>query len=383
MSLSSDVVVIDIGSRSICAYAAERISDDAFSVRSYCETEYDGYTEGRWNRADTLLPSICKLLDKTERTVGQSKTVYVGIPADFCIVRSIYDKISFPKAKRITRGDLEEIYETNDPFSGSDAETIAVSPILFLDDKGERLSDPIGHATTFLKMRITFIGVKKEILDELRDGITARGVKKVAFIPSEFAAARELFSKEEREVGILLADIGYTATSILHLSGDALLEMRTFALGGSMIPVGLANRFDMPYRVASAFVPRINLGYKDEGDYSMKYDASTYVCPVGEANAVTKECIDCIALYLSRAIESFKYEVPLGATLYVTGGGLCDIRLAREYLAKALGRRVEFVQPTTPSFAKPYFSTAVGLIREAIAMQRKERFSFLRRLFNI
>ena len=383
MSLSSDVVVIDIGSRSICAYAAERLSDDAFSIKSFCETEYDGYTEGRWNRTDDVLPSICKLLDKTERTVGAVKSVYVGIPADFCVLRSVYDKISFPKAKRILRSDLEEIYDTNDPFAESDCETVAVSPILFLDDKGERLRDPVGSVTSFLKTRITYIGAKKAVLDALRDGIASRGVKKVHFIPSEYAAARELFSKEELDGGVLLADIGYTATSVLHMAGDALLEMRTFSLGGSMIPMGLSSRFDLPYRVASAFVPRINLGYKDEGEYSMKYDASTYVCPVGETNAITKECIDCIALYLRRAIESFKYEVPSGATLYVTGGGLCDVRLAREYLSKALGRKVEFVQPMTPSFAKPYFSTAVGLIREAIAMQKKERFGFLRKLFNI
>ena len=383
MSFSSDVVVIDIGSRSICAYAAGRLSDDAFSIDSYCETEYDGYTEGRWNRTDLVLPTIFKLLDKTERTIGAIKTVYVGIPADFCVVRSIYDKISFPKPKRVTRLDLEEIYEANDPFAGSDSETIAVSPILFLDDKGDRLSDPVGHATTFLKTRVSFIGTQKSILDPIRDGIIDRGVKKVRFIPSEYAAARELFTKEEREGGILLADIGYTATAILHMAGDALLEMRTFALGGSMIPTGLATRFDIPFRVASAFVPKINLGYKDEGDYTMKYDASTYVCPVGEVNALTKECIDCIALYLRRSLESFKYEVPSGATLYVTGGGLCEIRLAREYLAKVLGRRVEFVQPMTLNFAKPYFSTAVGLIGEAIRMQKQERFGFLRKLFNI
>jgi len=216
-----------------------------------------------------------------------------------------------------------------------------------------------------------------------REELYRRGIKKIHFIASEYAAARALFTPEELDGGIILADIGYKATSVLHFVGGALVEMRTFALGGSLIPMGLSARFDFPHRVASAFVPKINLGYKDNGDYSLKYDASTYVCSVEAVNEMTKECIDCLALYLGRAIKSFKYEVSAASTIYVTGGGLCEVRLARDYLSKSLGRKVEFVHPVTPNFAKPYFSTAVGVIREAMAIRKKERFGFLKKLFNI
>ena len=380
---SSDVIVIDIGSRSICAYAAERLSDDAFSVISTCEIEYDGYSEGKWIRPDSILPSLYKLLDKLERSVGKIKTVYVGIPADFCVVRTIYDKVSFPKAKRITAQDIAEIYDENDPYRDGSRERISVEIVSAFDDKGERLRDPIGRVTSCLRTHVSYVGAESDILSSLRAGLLRHGVKGVRFLPSEFAAARALFSAEELESGVLLADVGYTVTSILHLSGNALVEMRTFALGGSMIPEGLTARYDLPFRVASALVPKINLGYKDEGDYSLKYDATTYVCPIGEVNEMTKECVDCLALYLDRSIDSFKYEIPFGATLYVTGGGLGDVRFAREHLAKTLRRKVEFVHPTTPNFAKPYYSTAVGLIREAMALEKKEKFGFLKKLLKV
>ena len=96
MSQSSDVVVMDIGSRSICVYVAERLSADAFAVKTSCEMEYDGYSEGKWIRESDVLPTMYKLLDRIERSVGKIKTLYVGIPADFCVVRTIYDKTSFP-----------------------------------------------------------------------------------------------------------------------------------------------------------------------------------------------------------------------------------------------------------------------------------------------
>ena len=383
MSQSSDVIAVDIGSRSICAYAAERLSDDAFAVKSSCEIEYDGYSEGQWIKKEELLPSLFKLLDKLERTNGKIKTVYVGIPADFCLVRTVYDKISFPKAKRVTATDLEDIADDNDPFTVGEYERIAFAPVYYIDDRGERLHDPIGCVTTYLKARLSYVGAPADLLAFLRNGLSRHGIKNVRFVASEYAAARSLFTEEESDNGILLADIGYTATSVLHLSGDALLEMRTFALGGSMIPAGIATRYETPFRVASALVPKINLGYKGEGDYSLKYDATTYVYPIGEINELVKECVECLGLYLSRAIDSFKFDCPLRSTLYLTGGGLSEIRLAQDYLSKVLGRKVEFVQPSTPNFSKPYYSTAVGVIREGMRIEKKERFGFLKKLLKI
>ena len=383
MSQSSDVIVVDIGSRSICANVAERLSDDNFALKAFCECEYDGYCEGVWLNPDDPLSSIYKVLNNVERSTGKMKTVYVGIPADFCVVRTIYDKISFPKPKKITNLDLQELFDLNDPFAESKYTRINSEAIYYVDDKGERLRDPVGCVTSFLRANLTYVGADSKLLSLISQGLLRHGVKNVRFIQSEYAAALALFTREERERGILFADIGFSVTSILHLTGDALLEMRTFALGGSMIPAGLSNRYDIPYRVAAAILPKINLGYKEEGEYSLKYDASSYSFPVSEVNDMTKECVRVLANYLQKAVQSFKFDSAPNQKIYLTGGGLSEIRLADEYLAKCLDRSVEKVMPTTPNFARPYYSTGFGLIRYALALEKKEKFGFLKRLFNI
>ena len=99
MSKLSDMVVIDIDSMSISAYNAELLSDDNFAVKSSYEIEYNGYMDGNWITPEEVLPSIVKLIDRMERSSGRIKKVYVGIPAQFVVVRSVYDKVSFPKKK--------------------------------------------------------------------------------------------------------------------------------------------------------------------------------------------------------------------------------------------------------------------------------------------
>lgn len=381
MSQSSDVVVIDIGSKSICAYSAEPLSDDNFAVKNSCEIEYSGYMDGAWLNQEEILPSLVKLLDKIERGSGRIKTLYVGIPADFCVVRTAYDKVVFPKPRRVTNADLDEIIESNDPFVSSQYTRIHASPIYYINDKGDRTRDPIGATTAYLKTQLSYIGADSVVLSYLRQGLMRRGVKTVRFLQSEYTAAMTLFSEEERDAGVILADIGYLATSVLYIGGDGLLEMKTFSLGGSMLPMGLSSSLDLPFPVASAFASKVNLGYRDEGEYALKYETSNYVFSVEQVNEIARECIRCVVNYIQKAIGAFRFETSPYATLFLTGGGFSEVRCSREYIAKCFGRSVEVVQPSAANFGKPYYSTTVGLLKNAFAIEKNERFGFIKRLF--
>lgn len=381
MLSSSDVTVIDIGSQSISAYSAERLSDDNFAVKSSCEIDYSGYMDGAWLKEEEVLPSIHKLLDRIELGSGRIKKLYVGIPSDFCVVRTVYKKLVFPKARRVTNADVDSLFAENDPFVSSDYARIHSGAAYYLNDRGERLDSPVGTLTSYLKAQLSYIGADREVLSLLRKGLMRRGIRSIRFLQSEYTAAMHLFGKEDRDGGIILADIGYLATSVLYVGGDSLLEMKTFSLGGSMIPMGLSNSLDMPFPAATALAEKINLGYKEEGDYTLKYDTASYTFPVEQVNGIAKECIRCVVNYVQKAIASFRFETSPYATIYLTGGGFSRLRSAQEYVAKCFGRNVETVQPAVPNFCKPNYSTTVGLLKSAFAIEKKERFGFFKKLF--
>ncbi|HCU56085.1 MAG TPA: hypothetical protein DIC18_01980 [Clostridiales bacterium] len=378
----SDVTIIDIGSQSISAYNAERLSDDTFAVKNTCVIEYSGYMEGKWLKPEEVIPSVFKLLDRIERGSGKIKTLYVGIPADFCVVRTVYDKIVFPKPKRLTHLDIEELLNANDPFHSSQYTKISADAVYYYNDKGERMHDPVGTVTSYLKAQLSYIGAESEVLSYLRQGIMRHGIKNVRFIQSEYASAMSLFSKEERDAGVILADVGYLCTSVLYIGGDALLDLKSFSLGGAMIPMGLSDAFDIPFPVAQALTSKVNLGYKD-GEYTIKYETEDYVFPVESVNNLVKECIQCIMGYIQKAIKSFRFETAPYATLFLTGGGFSEIRCARECVARCAGRSVDFVQPSVPNFEKPYYSTTVGLIQGGLHIEKQEKFGFIKRLFRV
>lgn len=383
MSKLSDMVVIDIGSRSICAYNAERLSDDNFAVKNSYEIEYSGYMDGSWIAPEEIIPSMVKLIDKIERTSGHIKRVYVGIPSQFAVVRTVYDKLSFPKKKRLTAMDIDELFERNDPFVGSPFTRIHTEAVYYINDKGDRVLSPVGKETSVLKTQLSYVGAKTEVISQIRQGLMRYGVKSVDFIQSEYAAALSLFSKEERDNGIVLADIGYLSTSVLYVGGDALLELKDFSLGGSMIALGISSTMNIPFNVASAIASKINLGYKDEGEYTLKYDAKTYTYPIEQINKIAQECIACVVNYIKKAMGAFRFDTAPDQPIFVTGGGFSDIRFSREFMSKCFRKEVEVVQPSMPNYDKPCYSTMVGLLKKAINMEKQEKFVFLKRLFRL
>lgn len=383
MSDLSDMVVIDIGSKSICAYNAERLSDDNFAVKNSYEIEYGGFMDGAWIAPEEVLPSIVKLIDKIERNSGRIKRVYVGIPSQFAIVRTVYEKVSFPQRKRVTSADITDLFDENDPFIASPYTRIHAEAAYYLNDKGERLASPIGKETSALKTQIAYVGVKTDVITSIRQGLLRYGVKSVEFIQSEYAAALALFSKEERENGVVLADIGYLSTSVMFIGGDAMLELKDFSLGGSMIPLGISTTMNIPFNVAAALAQKINLGYRGEGDYSLKYDANTYTYPIEQINVIAKECISCVVNYIRKAMTAFRFDIAHDQTIFLTGGGFSEIRFSREYISKCFNRDVEVVQPSMPNYDKPCYSTMVGLLKKAIIMEKGEKFGFFKRLFRL
>ena len=88
MPFLSDVTVIDIGSKSICAYRAERLSEDNFSVKSSFEMEYSGYmTENGFARKSFSRPFRNSLTGSKEGA-AKSKASSSEFPRGFARIAS-------------------------------------------------------------------------------------------------------------------------------------------------------------------------------------------------------------------------------------------------------------------------------------------------------
>ena len=58
---------------------------------------------------------------------------------------------------------------------------------------------------------------------------------------------------------------------------------------------------------------------------------------------------------------------------YLTGGGICFIKGAKDYLSKYFGVNVEILSPPNLQMSKPNYSVLLGLLNSAINQENKRK----------
>ena len=382
MAQLSDVTVIDIGSRSIGAYRAEILSEENFTVLSSCEIDYSGYMDGAWLDEEEIVPAFARLLERIERSTGPVKEVFIGIPAQFCTVKTVPAGVTFASAKRPSATDIKNLIDHYDPFTSDGDCLLHAEALYYLTDEGKYTLTPQAEKTSSLKAELSYIACEASLIAFFKKACARCGVKDVRFIQSEYAAAMHLFSRSEREEGVFLADIGFLATTVQYIAGDGVVDMKTFSLGGAFIPAGLTDGLSIPYGAACVLSSRLNLASGESGNYTFDYDGREYVYPIERVNDMVRECLKYVASNIKKAIAAVSPETDPTVPVYLTGGGLYGIRGATEQLSKYAEREIRYIHPDVANYTKPYYSTAVGLILTAAQKREKGLFGFIKRLFS-
>ena len=58
---------------------------------------------------------------------------------------------------------------------------------------------------------------------------------------------------------------------------------------------------------------------------------------------------------------------------YITGGGLCYIKGAKEYISKSLGTNITLLSPQDIHLQKPHYSSILGLLNTALNQENKTK----------
>ena len=87
--------------------------------------------------------------------------------------------------------------------------------------------------------------------------------------------------------------------------------------------------------------------------------------PAQTANNITIAKIETIAKTIKKCLNNSTENIS-DAPIYLTGGGLCYIKGAKEILASKLGKNVAILAPAIPQLAKPHYSSVLSLLNYAL-----------------
>ncbi len=364
MFFNKDKIVLDFGSQYLKLLMG-RISDNGLNLTSSAEVEYGGYMQGEFLELDKLGQAIKQVVTLAEERCGKTiKEVYVGVPAEFCIVKVKSVSQNFDKRIRIKQKVLDELYFIGDDFAKFTTHKVISANVVgaYLDD-GQHYIDIVGEYSSSIESKLAYVLAERKFIDIVTSLLKIMGIRVNCFIPSALAQVKYLFSDRENENSILF-DIGHISSSVSYVENGSLIALNEFSLGGGFITADIMEKLNIPFDVAENLKRKVVLSFTPQANdfYEVKNKNEIIEVPAITVNNVVKQRIAKIIKSIYKSLQINEDLIKEDTVYYITGGGFCYIKGARDILANAINADVQVVVPDMAQLDKPNYTSSLGLL---------------------
>ena len=236
------VVGIDVGTSKIATIIA-RIDEQTVNVLGVSEVKSSGIKKGQIVDIEEAVSSINTSLEGAERMAGYSASrVVASIGGSH--IESLNSKgvvaVSTPEAE-IGENDLLRVIDAAKAVSlPSSREIIHVLPRSYTVDGQEGIKDPIGMSGIRLEVDTHIISANSTAIRNLEKALTEVGVDIDGVAYNGYASSLSVLSDTEKELGVILVDIGAGTTDISIYTEGSVAYSSVLAIGARHITNDLA-----------------------------------------------------------------------------------------------------------------------------------------------
>lgn len=375
MSTKSVIVALDIGTTKVCTLIAQKTSKSLEILGVGSHPSY-GLKKGSVVNIEKTVESIRSSIEEAKLMAGieELDSATVGIAGNhiYCFNSSGVVPV---KNKEISQSDVDRVIEAAKAvLIPSDREILHVIPQEFKVDNTTGIKNPVGMCGSRLEVNVHIVTGKTPLIHNLVKCVEQAGLSANSIILQPIASSRSVLSQEEKELGVVLIDIGGGTTDVAVWKEGSLLHSQIIPLGGNHFTNDLAVALKIPHNEAE----RIKL---TNGTVFGQSAAETYLTVQGLSGTKPREVpLGFVADILgARAEELFQVvrELILEKDLqgeitggYVLTGGGALIRNLSELAEYHLEKPVKLGYPQafggmTTAMQHPKFSTVLGLLQES------------------
>lgn len=141
----------------------------------------------------------------------------------------------------ITNLDINKaLSEAENSANLTNRKVVQVSPVAFKLDGKEILGRPHGMHGNKLEVKALVISCSEQHLDDILEVAIKSGVEIVDVIPSAISASEYALSAKQKQVGVMLVNIGGETTSLVVYENGTIVSLYTFPIGGEDITNDIA-----------------------------------------------------------------------------------------------------------------------------------------------
>lgn len=377
--------VLDFGSSKVTVMIGERGVNGTFNIRGNGEAEYAGFYEGDFVEPENLQQAVANAITRAETNSGISiKKLYVGVPSEFSYCEQASASVNYGKRVKIKKSNIYDFFElASKNLNFDNGVIINRSPINFILDDNKRSINPENEYSTKLSGNVSFVIAEKSFISTIDQILQTLNIEQVNYISSVLSESIYLLEPEIRDTGAILIDCGYISSFITTVKGDGLTSLSAFSVGGGHITADLCEVLKISFNQAENLKRKIvlSLDATDSDYYEINLNNNTQPVSAKLANEIVMARLDMIASIINKCLNNLKLDSGVYMPIFITGGGICYLKGAKDYLSKAIAKNIEIVAPNVPQLNRPHYSSVLGLLNIALTQNEQTKKSLFARLF--
>ncbi len=389
MSRSKIISGIDIGSTKITTVIAQHFPEEnRLNVVGVASQKSNGLRKGQIINIEQATETLTQCVDAAERMAGfQVSSALVAISAPH--IESLNSQgvvaIANPNGE-IQADDVVRVIEAAKAVSlPSSREILHVIPRQFTVDGQEGVIDPVGMTGVRLEVEAHIISASSPAVKNLTKCINEVGIDIESLVYSGLATAEAVLTKTEKELGVILVDIGGTSTCLTIFNESSPCYSTVLPIGAVNITNDLAIGLRLSLEKAEKIklkLPKIKKDKDGQKEINLKSIGISDKRKINFKTAVDgiiKPRVEEVFSIIQEEIKNSEYGGTTPAGLVLTGGGSQTINI-KNYCQKSIALPARIGTPKEiggiiDDILSPQYASTIGLLHYSLNQDQDSKTS--------
>jgi len=366
------IVGLDIGTTKTCAIVAE-MTDTSIDIIGIGSHPSEGLRKGVVVNIENTVDAIKKAVDEAEHMSGcEISSVHVGIAGGHIKGQNSLGIVAV-KGREVDEDDVRRAIEASKAIAiPLDREILHTLPQNYVVDDQNGIRDPIGMSGVRLEAKVHIVTGSSASVQNIVKSVNRVGLDIDDMVLEQLASSEAVLSADEKDLGVVLLDIGGGTTDIAVFSDGSIKHTAVIPVGGNFITSDIATGLRTPLTEAE----KIKIKYGCAFSPMIPKNEVIEVPSVGgrEPREVTRQILGRIIEPRTEEIlnMSYKevvksgYEEILAAGVVLTGGTsiMAGVTELAEHVFNMPVRRgcPTGIGGLTDVVNSPMYATGVGLV---------------------
>jgi len=372
MAKSENISCIDVGTTKVCSIMATPGQGGGLQVLGVGVTHTRGLHKGLVVNITEAKESIRASVRKAEQASGLTmESVYVGVTGRHITSLNKKGVVSIARGDRLVRpDDLKRVLRTARSFTiPNDRKLLHVIPRNYAIDGQVGVKNPVGLHGFRLDVETHVITAAVSSVQNLVKCIRGSNLEIEDLILEPLASSEAVLRPDERDAGVVLADIGGGTTDIAIFKNGSIWHTAILPVAGYQITRDIAIGLGLPFDVAEQMKRKYGSVMPlydgvDEEATTMSME-NGYGVSYQDLNDIVRARVEEILKLIALELPSdYAKEVPAGMVLT---GGCANLKGIETLGQEVLGLPVRIGVPSgvygiADILPDPAYATGVGLL---------------------